>query len=230
MIKVKNLKKTYQIGKITVDAVKKANFDIKKGEFAMLFGDSGSGKSSLLHLLGLLDKPTEGNIIIEKYDISKLDDNSKTLIRLYKMGFIFQEYNILPELTALENTILPGLMTDKSKSELRSKGKKLLQYIGLGDRINHVPAELSGGQKQRVSIARALINDPTILFADEPTANLDSENSKIILDLFKKLNKELKLTIVMVTHNPKFLPYANKVIHIKDGVIEKVEKKKPKYT
>ena len=226
MISVRNLNKTYLVGKVSVEAVRDASFDISEGEFVIIHGNSGSGKSTILHLLGLLDEPTKGIIILNKKNVSKLPESEKSKIRLQKMGYIFQEYNILPELTALENTLLPALMTDLHKGAIIKRAEDILKYLGLGKRMSHVPAELSGGEKQRVSIARALINNPEIIFADEPTANVDSATSDRIMDLFKKLNKEFKITIVLVTHNPKYLVYANKVVYIEDGFVKGIKDNK----
>ena len=219
MIVVQNLSKLYRIGNVDVCAAKNINLRIEEGEFVIIFGDSGSGKSTLIHLLGLLDKPTFGNVIIDGKNTSKLDESLKSKIRLGKMGFVFQEYNILPELTVLENVMLPALMTDTSKKEIIKRAKEIIRYIGLEKRANHLPAELSGGERQRVSIARALINNPKMIFADEPTANLDRKHSDNLINLFKYLNQELKITIFLVTHNPKYLKYATKIFLLKDGTI-----------
>ena len=228
MISVKNLKKEYIVGKVSVQAVKDVSFDIKEGEFVIIYGSSGSGKSTILHLISLIDEPTTGTVFLNGKNVSELSESSKTKIRLKKFGYVFQEYNVVPELTALENTFLPGLMTDVSKQELVSKAKRLLIYLGLESRLSHTPAELSGGEKQRVSIARSLINDPKIIFADEPTANLDSVTSEMIINLFKKLNLEMKLTVILVTHNPSFLDYADKIIYMQDGLIKKINVRKSK--
>ncbi|MEK6983502.1 MAG: ABC transporter ATP-binding protein [Nanoarchaeota archaeon] len=223
MISVSHLKKTYRVGKIEVDAVKDVSFDVGKGEFVNIHGPSGSGKSTILHLLGLLDDPTKGTITLNGKNVSSLPESEKSKIRLMKMGFVFQEYNILPELTALENTVLPALMTDASHDLIYRKAEKILRYLGLGHRLHHLPSELSGGEKQRVSIARSLINDPEIIFADEPTANLDSVTSEITINLFKKMNEELQLTILLVSHNPKYLVYANKIVFVEDGLVKNIQ-------
>ncbi len=226
MITVKNLKKTYILGNVKVEALKNASFEVKDGEFVIIFGNSGSGKSTLLHLLGLLEEITEGTIIIDGRDTSMLSETEKSNLRLEKMGFVFQQYNILPELTVLENVILPALMTNAHKHDIIRRAKSIIEYVGLGHRLNHIPAELSGGERQRVSIARSLINNPEIILADEPIANLDSKNSDNIISWFNKLNAELKVTILLVTHNPKYLHLASKIICLEDGSIKYIKTKK----
>ena len=220
MIEAKNLIKTYHMGSIKLDALKNVSLNIKKGEFVFIMGPSGSGKSTLLHQLALLDEPTSGKIIIEEIDTATLSDMQKTKFRLNKLGYVFQEYAILKELTALENVYLPAMTAGADKSQYIKRGLKLLETVGLKNRSNHLPSELSGGQQQRVAIARALVNKPKLLFADEPCANLDTESSKSILELFVKLNKESDQTIVMVTHEEWHKKYARRIIYLKDGIIE----------
>ena len=219
IIEVKNLKKTYG-GRMPTYALKNINLGIKKGEFAALMGRSGSGKSTLLHQLGLLDTPTAGEIIMDGDDLVLLSEKQKSEFRLKKLGYVFQSYALLPELTALESVYLPLMLLDVNKKEYIKKASEMLEKVGLGDRLHHLPKEMSGGEQQRVAIARALVNDPDILFADEPTANLDSESSEVILKLFKKLNKEIGQTIIMVTHEPDDKKHVDRVIWLKDGVIE----------
>ena len=221
MITVKNIKKTYGLGKVEVHALKDISLEVKKGEFIAIMGASGGGKSTLLHQLGLLDTPTKGEILIDNINILKLSEKEKTLFRLKQLGYVFQEYALIGELTALENVYLPLLMIGKNKKNCIDSAMDVLEKVGLKDRMHHLQHELSGGQQQRVAIARALVNNPKILFADEPCANLDSESSKQILELFKKLNKELGQTIVMVTHEDWHRKYAHRVIYLKDGLIEK---------
>ena len=221
MIKAKNLKRTYSMGKVEVKALKDGSFEVKKGEFLAIMGASGSGKSTLLHQLGLLDTPTGGKIFINKKNILELSDKEKTLFRLNQLGYVFQEYAILGELTALENVYLPLLMMGKKKKNYINQSIDILKRVGLGERLHHLQQELSGGEQQRVAVARALVNKPKILFADEPCANLDCESSKQILELFKKLNKELGQTIVMITHEDWHKKYVNRIIYLKDGLIEK---------
>ncbi len=223
MIKVTNLKKTYT-GRVPTLALKGVSFEIKKGEFVAIMGRSGSGKSTLLHQLGLIDTPTEGQIFLDNTDILKLSDSQKTLYRLQNLGYVFQEYALIAELTALENVYLPALALEGNHD--REKAKEMLEMVGLGERLDHYPNEISGGEQQRVAVARALINKPKILFADEPCANLDSISSKVVLELFRKLNKELDQTIVMVTHEPDDEKYVDRVIWMKDGLIEKGDRDK----
>jgi len=224
MIKVKNLKKIYDMGTLKVKALDGVSMDIKKGEFVALMGFSGSGKSTFLHQVGLLDTPTSGSIIINNVDVLELSEKQKTLFRLNQLGYVFQEYAILGELTALENVYLPLLMIGKNKQECIASAKEVLEKVGLGDRMDHFQKELSGGQQQRVAIARALVNKPKILFADEPTANLDSTSSIQILELFKELNKKYGQTIVMVTHEDFHKKYVDRVIYLKDGQVVKGKK------
>lgn len=219
IIEVKKLKKTYE-GKVPTYALKEVSFGVKKGEFIALMGRSGSGKSTLLHQLGLLDTPTAGEIIIDGTNIVLFTENQKSEFRLKKLGYVFQSYALLPELTALESVYLPLMLSGISKTQYIKKATEMLEKVGLGERIYHLPKEMSGGEQQRVAIARALVNDPAILFADEPTANLDSESSETILKLFKKLNKEIGQTIIMVTHEPDDRKHVDRVIWLKDGVIK----------
>ena len=220
IIEVKNLKKTYE-GTVPTHALKNINFSVKKGEFVALMGRSGSGKSTLLHQLGLLDIPTSGEVIMDGINLINFSEKEKSRFRLKKLGYVFQSYALLPELTALESVYLPLMLSKISKKIYTKKSSEMLAKVGLADRLHHLPKEMSGGEQQRVAIARALVNNPMILFADEPTANLDSESSLIILKLFKKLNKEIGQTIIMVTHEPDDKKYVDRVIWLKDGVIEK---------
>lgn len=220
IIKVKNLKKTYE-GKVPTHALKNINFEIKKGELIALMGRSGSGKSTLLHQLGLLDTPTAGEIIIDGVNLTSFSEKQKSEFRLKKLGYVFQSYALLPELTALESVFLPLMLSGVDKKEYIKKATEMLDKVGLADRLHHLPKELSGGEQQRVAIARAIVNNPIILFADEPTANLDSESSLVILKLFKELNKDIGQTIIMVTHEEEDQNYVDRVIWLKDGAIEK---------
>jgi putative ABC transport system ATP-binding protein len=221
MVKVENLKKIYS-GKVPTPALRGVSFEIAKGEFIALMGRSGAGKSTLLHQLGLLDTPTEGKIFIDGKDILALNDNQKTEFRLRELGYVFQEYALIAEFTAMENVYLPVMANDGKRD--KAHATELLNLVGLGDRLDHYPHELSGGEQQRVAIARSLVNSPKVLFADEPTANLDTVSAKVILELFRKLNRELKQTIVMVTHEPDDKKYVHRVIWLHDGLIEKEEK------
>lgn len=220
MISVKNLRKTYGHGLAATQALKGIDMEVAPGEFVAIMGRSGSGKSTLLHILGLLDMPTSGDVTIENRNVLKLSETEKTKFRLEELGYIFQEYSLLPEMTILENVYLPAMCLGK-ESAFKKRATELLQIVDLGERLNHYPNEVSGGEQQRAAVARALINSPKILFADEPTASLDMASARVILDLFKKLNQELAQTIVMVTHEPEDEKYVDRVIWLKDGFVEK---------
>lgn len=214
LIEINNLKKTYYMGKIEVPALRGIDINIERGEFVALMGPSGSGKSTLLNMIGLLDTPTSGEIVIDGVEVSTLDENEMADFRLRKMGFVFQFFSLLKELNSLENVALPMIMDDRKYDHAAS----LLELVGIGDRADHSPSELSGGQQQRVAIARALANEPAILLADEPTANLDTESSNQIVDIFRELNEKGQ-TIVMVTHEPELGEKADRIIRIKDGKV-----------
>jgi len=220
MIKVENLVRTYP-GKIPTLALKGVSFEIKEGEFVALMGRSGSGKSTLLHQLGLLDMPTSGNVLIDNKNVLALPETERTRFRLQHLGYVFQEQALIAEFTALENVYLPAMALEGDHDKERAA--HLLTLVGLAERLNHYPSELSGGEQQRVAVARALINNPKVLFADEPTANLDTVSSEVLFKLFQKLNKELKQTILIVTHEPEDKKYVDRVIWLKDGLIEKEE-------
>ena len=223
MIRVVNLKKIYNPGVIEVPALRGITFEVKRGDFLGLMGPSGSGKSTLLHLLGLIDDPTSGTIHIDGIDVSELDDDERTDYRLNKMGYIFQEYALVPELTVMENVALTAMARGKSDAESRRVSTEILSTIGLSERFNHLPRELSGGEQQRVAIARSMVNRPLILFADEPCANLDTDNSKIVLDQFHSINRDLGQTIVMVSHEEWHKKYFHRIVYLKDGQIEREE-------
>lgn len=212
MIEITGLKKNYYMGKIEVPALRGIDIKIEKGEFVALMGPSGSGKSTLLNMVGLLDTPTFGKIVIDGIDVSYLNDNERADFRLRKLGFVFQFFSLLMELSSIENVALPMLM-DERKND---RASYLLDLVGIADRADHFPNELSGGQQQRVAIARALVNEPAILLADEPTANLDTESSNQIVELFRELNQKGQ-TIIMVTHEPELGEKADRIIRIKDG-------------
>ncbi|HRH25227.1 MAG TPA: ABC transporter ATP-binding protein [Candidatus Paceibacterota bacterium] len=218
MIKINNLSKIFQSGDAEIRAVDNVSFSIPEGQFVAITGRSGSGKSTLLYQLGLLDRPTKGEIFLDNLNATELSDNDQTRMRLHSLGYIFQDYAILPSLTALENVMVPLLMQGLEEKEAKEKSIKALSRVGLSDRMNNLPSQLSGGQQQRVSIARAIGHDPKIIFADEPTANLDSETSKNVLDAFLELNKEGQ-TIVMVTHEPEYSALAHRIIELRDGKI-----------
>lgn len=220
IIYAKNLEKVYFNGVIKTYALKNISLNIKEGEFVAIMGPSGSGKSTLLHQLGLLDIPTKGEILIDDEDVVNLSDDERTRFRLEKLGYVFQSYNLIPELTTLENVYITPMAQGITTEEYKEIAKDILKKVGLSDRINHYPSELSGGQQQRVSIARALVNKPKILYADEPTANLDSDSSEETVKLFRQLNKEIGQTIVMVTHELEEGKKADRIIWVKDGVLD----------
>jgi putative ABC transport system ATP-binding protein len=219
MIVVGGLTKIYE-GKVATVALSNVSFEIARGEFVAVMGRSGSGKSTLLHQLSLLDKPTSGSIQIDGIDVLRLSDSQKTVFRLSSLGYVFQEYALVAELTALENVYLPAFALGMKDGDYRARAGDLLETVGLGHRLKHYPHELSGGEQQRVAIARSLVNRPRVLFADEPTANLDSASSRVVLELFKRLNSELQQTIVMVTHEPDDRRYVDRVLWLRDGVLD----------
>jgi len=219
MIVAEEITRVYRMGKVEVRALKGVSFTIADGEFVGITGASGSGKSTLLHILGLLDRPTSGRVLIGDRDVQRLSDRQQTLFRLNRLGYVFQDYALIPELTAIENVIVTSLARGVSEKEYLKRGAEVLREVGLGDRINHRQSELSGGEQQRVAIARAIVHKPSILLADEPCANLDSETSKNILDLFKQLNEDLNQSIVMVSHEKWHERYFCRIIDLKDGLI-----------
>lgn len=221
MITVKNLHKTFLMGSVTVHALRGVSVEIPEGEFIGIMGKSGSGKSTLLRQLGLIDEPTSGEIYFDDKGTHELTERERSVFRLTHLGYIFQEYALIPELTAIENVMLPAMMRGAKREEYEARAKELLTTVNLEERMYHRPKELSGGQQQRVAIARSLINSPKVLFADEPTASLDSASSKIVMDTFKKLSKEMKQTIILVTHEPDDKKYLDRVLMMKDGELTK---------
>ncbi len=221
MIIGRDLKRIYGKGPVQVLALNCVSLEIKKGEFVGIMGASGSGKSTLLHMLGLLDRPTSGSISIDGIDVGTLNERERTLFRLRRLGYVFQDYALVPELNARENVYLPSMVRGMTPNECTMVCSEILDLVGLKGRSHHLPGEMSGGEQQRVAIARALVNKPTILLADEPCANLDSQNSRIILDLFKKLNGDLRQTIIMVSHEEWHKTYFDRIIYMKDGLVEK---------
>ena len=224
MITGHDLKRIYGKGASEVRALDGVSFEIQKGEFVGVTGPSGSGKSTLLHMMGLLDRPTSGTITIDGKDVGTLDERARTQFRLRRLGYVFQDYALVPELTAWENVYLPSMARGMQARECSLVCTDILGLVGLGDRVNHLPSQMSGGEQQRVAIARALVNQPAILLADEPCANLDSRNSEIILDLFQRLNRDLRQTIVMVSHEEWHTRYFHRTIFMKDGKIETVQR------
>ena len=222
IINLDKIVKNYYIGSITVEALRSVTIDIKKNEYVAIMGPSGSGKSTLMNLVGALDTPTSGEYVLNGTDVSKMDDNRLAEIRNQEIGFIFQTFNLLPRYTALENVMLPLIYAGISKSERAEKAKTTLTEVGLADRMDHRPNELSGGQRQRVAVARALVNNPSIILADEPTGNLDSKTSIDIMKLFGQIH-EMGNTIILVTHEEDISRYAHRIIRLIDGKVDKVE-------
>jgi len=218
MIRVKDLHKTYGNIVSGTHALRGVNLWVKAGEFVAIMGRSGSGKSTLLHLLGLLDRPTRGEIYLDSKDAIALSEEQRTSFRLSRLGYVFQEYSLVSEMSILENVYLPAVCLGRAGNYER-RARELLDTVGLGHRLTHYPSEVSGGEQQRAAIARALINDPAILFADEPTASLDGGSARVVLELFRKLNRQLKQTIVMVTHEPEDGKFVDRVIRLEDGLV-----------
>jgi len=224
ILEARDVEKAYRMGEVLVSALRGVTLEIEQGEFVAIFGPSGSGKSTLLHVLGGLDRLDKGNVYIDGTNLSTLDDAKLAEVRLHKIGFVFQFFNLLPRLTALRNVELPLTLADVSEKESIKKATEMLELVGLKERINHRPTELSGGEQQRVAIARALINDPKIVLADEPTGNLDTTTGWEIVRLMKRLNNEKGQTFVIVTHDQSVAETAHRMIQLKDGVIERVKK------
>ena len=224
MIDIKDMSKVYEMGENKVYALDHIDLNIKKHEFVSIIGPSGSGKSTLMNMLGCLDVPTEGIYILDGKPISKMSDDELAEIRNKKIGFVFQGFNLLPKLTAIENVELPLIYQNVPAKERRERAKKALASVGLEDRINHTPNELSGGQQQRVAIARALITNPPLILADEPTGNLDSKSGKEVMEIFKKLNEQGN-TIVLITHDNDVAKQAKRIIRIQDGKLSEIWEK-----
>ena len=219
IISSENLSRQFRVGTVTINALNKVSFAVNKNEFVALMGASGSGKSTLMNLIGCLDSATSGSYNLNGTNVKEMDDNSLANIRNKEIGFIFQTFNLLPRYTALENVILPLIYAGIKKEEREIMAEKALENVGLSDRMTHKPNELSGGERQRVAIARALVNNPSIILADEPTGNLDSETSIEIMKLFQKIHQKGN-TIIVVTHEEDIAKYAGRIILLKDGIIE----------
>ena len=223
LIQLENVKKIYKVGETQVNALRDLSYNINKGDFVAIMGPSGSGKSTLMNIVGCLDKPTEGKYFLEGEEVSTFDKNKLARIRNKKIGFVFQTFNLLSRTTALENTELPLLYSSMSKKEMRELASKSLSIVGLEGREFHRTNQLSGGEQQRVAIARALVNNPSLILADEPTGNLDTKTGKEIMDIFKRLNQEKNITIILVTHEAELAQIASRRLHLRDGQIIKKE-------
>lgn len=223
IVRTKGLKKIYKMGEVEVPALRGVDVDIRRGEYLSIMGPSGSGKSTLFNMVGGLDKPTEGTCFIEEVDMAQLDAFELAWLRCRKIGYIFQSFNLIPVMTALENVTLPMIFAGMGSDEMMERGQMLLDLVGLGGRLHHKPYELSGGQQQRVAVARALANSPAIILADEPTGNLDLQTGKEIIDLLKELNSESGVTIISATHDLKMIDASDRIIHIRDGEVERIE-------
>ena len=224
IIKVKGLRKVYRMGNEKIVALNHIDLEIEKGEICCLFGTSGSGKSTLLNMLAGLEKPTKGTVCIKKHHIECMNEKELADFRQRYIGFVFQSYNLIPTLTALENVALPLVFQGVPKKEREKRAKEMLEAVGLGKRLKHKPKEMSGGQQQRVSIARAFVNRPKILFADEPTGNLDTHTTLEVMDIITKIAKEYDQTLIIVSHDPEIADYATKIITIQDGDVLKIQK------
>lgn len=219
VIKLKDIWKIYQLGKVELTVLKGINLEVNPGAFVTIMGPSGSGKSTLMYMIGCLDIPTKGEVFLEGKDVSNFSEDELAQIRGQKIGFVFQQFNLLPNLTALENVTLPMVFQGVPEKERRERAKELLASLDLEKRISHRPAELSGGEQQRIAVARALSNDPEILIADEPTGNLDSSTGKMIMEILINLHQKEKKTVIVVTHDPNIASYSKEIINIKDGQI-----------
>lgn len=222
-IEIKNVRKVYRMGEEKVIALDNVNFTIEQGEFCCLLGTSGSGKSTLLNLMAGLEKPTKGEIKIKDKHVEKMSEKQLAVFRRNHVGFVFQSYNLLPTLTALENVSLPLIFKGISKSIREKKAAEMLKAVGLEKRLKHKPSQMSGGQQQRVSIARAFIGKPEIVFADEPTGNLDTKTTREVMELITTMARKNKQTLIIVTHDVEIAEYADKIIHVRDGNIEKID-------
>ena len=227
LIELKDIRKTYSLGEIDVPVLKGISLTIGKGEYVALMGASGSGKSTLMNILGCLDRPTSGDYLLDGEELGRASGDHRAMVRNRKIGFVFQSFNLLPRTTSLDNVIMPlaYTATGLSRKECRERGIEMLKRVGLSERIYHYPSQLSGGQQQRVAIARALINHPPVLFADEPTGNLDSRTSEEVMEMFSELNRE-GITVILVTHSTEIADFAKRSIHIQDGLVVNGEYRK----
>jgi len=224
-VETEDLAKYYVLGAVTIKAIDGINVKIKRGEYVSIMGPSGSGKTTLFNMIGGLDRATRGRIYIDEVDIAKLDAYELAWLRCRKIGYIFQTFNLIPVLTAMENVTLPMIFAGVARDERTRRGMELLETVGLGDRMAHKPAELSGGQQQRVAIARALANNPVIVLADEPTGNLDLHTGQEVIRILRELNKDKGVTIITATHDLKMIDVSDRIFYIRDGRIERAEKR-----
>jgi putative ABC transport system ATP-binding protein len=220
VIRMSNLKRRYEMGDTYVDALRGVDLTVAQGEFTALVGPSGSGKSTVLNLIGGLDRPTEGQIWVDGVELTAQDERGLTAHRRHCVGFVFQSFNLLPRLTALENVAVPLMFSGVLEKERLTRARALLEQVGLGERLHHRPTQLSGGEQQRVAIARALVGEPTLLLADEPTGNLDTATGGEIMALLKALNAERGLTLLVVTHDPEVAAFADRIVRLRDGWVE----------
>jgi putative ABC transport system ATP-binding protein len=223
IVRTRDVTKVYKMGKVEVHALRGVNLEIRAGEYISIMGPSGSGKSTLFNMIGGLDKPSDGKVYIEEVDVAQLDAYELAWLRCRKIGYIFQTFNIIPVMTALENVTLPMIFAGMTTDDSRDKGVDLLKRVGLGDRLSHKPFELSGGQQQRVAVARAMANDPTLILADEPTGNLDIKTGTEIIELLKKMNQEDGVTVISATHDHKMLSASDRIVWIRDGRVDRIE-------
>jgi putative ABC transport system ATP-binding protein len=225
VVRTQDVKKVYEMGDVRVAALKGVDIEIEQGEYISIMGPSGSGKTTLFNMVGGLDKPSDGKVYIDDVDVAQLDAYELAWLRCRKIGYIFQTFNLIPVMTALENVTLPMVFAGLTSDEARDKGVELLNKVGLGDRVSHKPFELSGGQQQRVAVARAFANDPALILADEPTGNLDLRTGTEIIELLREMNQESGVTVVSATHDHKMLSVSDRVVWVRDGRVDRVVKR-----
>jgi putative ABC transport system ATP-binding protein len=222
VVRTQDVKKIYEMGDVTVEALSGVDLEVEQGEYLSIMGPSGSGKTTLFNMVGGLDKPTSGKVYIDDVDVAQLDAYELAWLRCRKIGYIFQTFNLIPVMTALENVTLPMVFAGLTSDEARDKGVHLLEKVGLGDRVSHKPYELSGGQQQRVAVARAMANDPALILADEPTGNLDLNTGTEIIELLREMNKDSGVTIISATHDHKMLSVSDRVVWVRDGRVDRI--------
>lgn len=219
VIEIKDITKVYQMGQVEVHALRGVSLNVEKGEIMSIMGPSGSGKSTMMNILGCLDQPTAGSYFLAGEDVSRLNDNQLAEIRNHEIGFVFQTFNLLARTSAFDNVMLPLIYAGLGRAERRDRARRALEAVGLTDRMRHTPTELSGGQQQRVAIARSLVNDPSIILADEPTGNLDSKSGAEVMAVLQRLNREHGITVILVTHDPNIAQHSRRIVHLYDGRI-----------